>query len=187
MKALTILLLISIIGLPLTPSLIAQQRLVLPAERILSISSPEDSLTQRTLLRFDLPSELANVTVDYAIVRFKAEPVPSGKSATRLSLVVHPVSSGWSSSTTWSNDWKRAGGDFRDRPSTWHAVMADRDNLVEALVTEIVQDWVNGKYENNGLLVLGAAEGSVSFELVDHRRRETDRLAELIVWYTDKD
>jgi hypothetical protein len=187
MKAITILLLISIAGLLVTPSLIAQERLVLPAGGILSISSPEDSLAQRTLLRFDLPAKLANATIDYAILRFKAEPAPVGKSAARLSLVVHPVSSGWNNNTTWSEGWKRAGGDFRDRPSTWHAVAADAGNLVEALVTEIVQDWVDGKYENNGLLVLSTAEGSVSFELVDHERRETDRLAELIIWYTDKD
>ena len=129
----------------------------LPAADVAVIENPECDAERRTLLKFDLPDQLAGVTIELAIVEFRAS-VTSSDTTGVLMLDAFPVTAEWSSGTAaWTEGWDTPGGDFdRSQHGLW-AVATGQNSLVKFDVTGMVRAWVSGSSTNQGLIVQAAS------------------------------
>jgi hypothetical protein len=104
---------------------------------------------RRGLLRFDLSSIPANAIINNATLYIYTRDSRSGVMTT-----IYRVTSGWSETTaTWSSPWNSAGGDYDNQIAIATYYPNTADCMITLNITQLVARWVNGTYENYGLLL----------------------------------
>ncbi|MBM3934297.1 MAG: DNRLRE domain-containing protein [SAR202 cluster bacterium] len=131
--------------------------------------------TFRSLLQFDLSHIPASSTVTDAKLYLNAKEVNG--SGYRMPIDIHRVTQVWSASTstgaTWSarqgtTTWSTPGGSFQATSTGSFMVdtTATTSKWYSSDVTRTVQEWVNGKYDNNGFLLKLASEALTAPQIV---------------------
>lgn len=135
-----------------------------PAADVAVITNPECAAETRGLVRFDLPEELDGMTIEFAVVEFRAC-VAASDAAGMLTLDVFPVATEWSGgAAAWADGWTTAGGDYdRTLHAVWTAASGE-DSVVRFDVTTFARAWASGARPNNGIIVLAAVEGAGGIE-----------------------
>jgi hypothetical protein len=153
-----------------------------PVADLAVITNPESATETRSLMRFDLPEELAGATIEFAVVEFTAS-VSSSDAAGVLTLDAFPVTTEWSGdSAVWAEGWSTPGGDFeRSVHAVWTTVSGE-SSVVRLDATDMVAGWASGAYPNRGLLVRTAPGETGTAEPVG---AAGDRGAPMLtIWYT---
>ena len=151
------------------------------ASAVAVIRAPE-SAESRTLVKFELPGEVAGAEVEFAVVEYAAA-VSSSDAAGVVTLDVFPVTTEWDGDTVaWSDGWSAAGGDFDpERHAVWTAVSGE-GSVVRFDVTEMAAAWVSGTSANLGLIVR-SAPGEVG--TAEPAETAGDRGGPVLrIWYT---
>jgi hypothetical protein len=127
--------------------------LSVPAADAAVIENPECVAERHTLLRFELPDELAGATIELAIVEFRAS-VTSSDTTGALVLDAFAVTTEWSGGTVgWADGWSTPGGDFdRFLHGVWTAP-SGQSSIVRFDVTSMVRAWASGSCANRGVIV----------------------------------
>jgi hypothetical protein len=109
---------------------------------------PDNSADRRGLLKFNLSSIPANATITSATLYLYERGNKTGQTT-----YIYRVTSDWNENTvTWSN-WSLPGGDF-DNSISYFAYLPDQNNCMLTMdTTNLVQAWVNGSYNNYGLML----------------------------------
>jgi len=131
---------------------------------------------QRTLLQFDLGSLPAGELVTSATLRLTAHPSRTVDNSANVPMEVYRLSRPWvESQVTWNvassgDNWSTPGGDFAGTGgSTPYAASSDDPapgSPVEWDVTQLVSEWHQGLYSNNGLAL--APPGSYTSPIMMH-------------------
>jgi hypothetical protein len=109
---------------------------------------PDNGADRRGLLKFDLTSIPANSTVTSATLYLYEQGNKTGQTT-----YIYRVTSGWSEAAATWNSWSAPGGDF-DSGISYFAFIPDQNNCMLTLdISSLVQAWVNGAYNNYGLLL----------------------------------
>jgi hypothetical protein len=158
---------------------------VIPASDLAVISNPEGAAEMRSLMRFDLPEELAGTTIEFAVVEFRAT-VTGSDAAGVLTLDVFPVTTEWSGdAVAWDEGWSTPGGDFdRTIHAVWTAVSGP-SSVVRFDVTDMVAGWASGEYPNCGLIVRSAPGEAGTAQPAEAGGERSGPM--LRVWYTKAD
>jgi hypothetical protein len=109
---------------------------------------PDNGADRRGLLKFDLGSIPANSTITSATLYLYEQ-----GNKTAQTTYLYRVTSNWSESTATWLTWTLPGGDF-DSGTSYFGFIPDQNNCMLTMdVTSLVQAWVNGVYNNYGLLL----------------------------------
>ncbi len=138
-------------------SAFADNRVDIDVSSAYLISSGNDSLSSRVLLKFDLPSKLDDKRIDYAEVVFKA----GVDTLSRYSVMFagYPVTRDWSGAApSWSSPWISEGGDYNDSLYETGLIKARGDGTVRFDITRLVTAWQQGSMSNYGLIIIPAEE-----------------------------
>ena len=136
---------------PLSLGTLEAKELLIKANEVAGIHPSDKSVDLRLLMRFTLPEELRDKSVDFACVSFDAS-CAGEKGA--VSLEAFRVTTRWdASSVSWSGPWEKDGGDWdADASADW--VVAEGDGKTAYLdVTDIVNGWLEEPSSNLGILV----------------------------------
>lgn len=127
---------------------------VLVPDKATAIVSPSDSRDTRVLLYFSLDNiPKSNVTVDFALLRFRAEL----KDAVVCQIDAYPVTKNWytSAEVSWTSPWDNDGGDYIGSYSANNCSVKQewgkKDLSID--VTEIVRNWATEEMNNNGIII----------------------------------
>jgi hypothetical protein len=153
-----------------------------PAADIALIRNPESLTETRSLMRFEVPDELAGATIEFAVVEFSAS-VTASDAAGVLTLDAFPVTTEWSGdAAVWVGGWSTPGGDFdRLLHAVWAAV-SGQSSVVRFDVTDMVAAWLSGAHQNCGLVVRAApGEAGAAEPLGTTGERGAPMLT---IWYT---
>jgi hypothetical protein len=105
----------------------------------------------RLLLKFELPAELADKSIDFACVSVDANSVATKGT---VSLEAFRVTTDWNaSSVSWTGPWTKAGGDWDSDASADWVVGESAEKTVYLDVTDFVNVWLKEPSKNFGLLV----------------------------------
>ena len=105
---------------------------------------------RRGLLRFDLSS----IPTD-AIITSATLYIYTSDSSTGVVTSVYRVTSPWSETTaTWNSPWSIVGGDYNNLISYASYSPNTANCMVTLNLTSLVSQWVNGTYQNYGMLLL---------------------------------
>jgi hypothetical protein len=161
------------------------RRVVIPVSDAAVITNPQSAAEVRSLMRFELPEGLAGVTVEFAVVEFRAAVSGSGEAGV-LTLDVFPMTREWSGdAVAWGEGWDTPGGDFdTTRHAVWTAA-AGPSSVVRFDATEMVAGWVSGEHPNFGLLVRSAPGEAGTAQPADAGGERSGPA--LTVWYTKPD
>lgn len=109
---------------------------------------PDNDADSRGLIKFDLSSIPANSTVTSATLYLYEHDSKDGQMT-----YIYRVTSNWSeNSATWLN-WSLLGGDFDSGISHFTFIPAQNNCRLTMDITNLVQAWVNGTYQNFGLML----------------------------------
>ncbi len=137
--------------------------------------------TTRFLLRFDLPSQLVGSTIDYAELRFRAQP-DSGSGP--LDLAGYRLTTGWDMGTvSWSHPWANPGGDYSDSTLTVSTISGEESQRVSLDLTGILSAWARGR-PNYGLIIKPLIEKGRDLTVVQDPEFPPGVKAEVEVYYT---
>jgi len=177
------LLLVGMLLAVATPS--EARKVVIPVSDAAVITNPQSAAEVRSLMRFDLPEGLTGVTVEFAVVEFRAAVSGSGEAGV-LTLDVFPMTREWSGdAVAWGEGWDTPGGDFdATRHAVWTAA-AGLSSVVRFDATEMVAGWVSGERRNCGLLVRSAPGETGTAQPADAGGERSGPT--LTVWYTQSD
>ncbi len=119
----------------------------------------DGSQASRALMQFSLGALPPQVDVLNAELGMNLYATSTSNGA---SVSVHEVSKSWTTAVTWNkrnstDAWTNAGGDFKAAAYTRTGV-GTSTGWQYWYPTEVVQDWVNGRSPNNGLIVKADAE-----------------------------
>jgi len=157
--AVLIVLLVAVLG----AASIQAKELIISPSKVEAIVSPTEARDSRVLVYFELPRELygKKVEIDKASLVFEAQVTDA-----EYGLVhIFPVTRAWQTeaSVAWSSPWEKAGGDFTQliagKCVTLKAANGEKEILSD--VTFIVMDWVSGRLDNNGLILVPSQEDLV--------------------------
>jgi hypothetical protein len=136
------------------------KELVISPSKVEAIVSPTDARDSRVLVYFELPRELYDrkVVIDNAALVFEAQVTDA-----EFGMVhIFPATRAWQAeaSVAWSSPWEKAGGDFTQRIAGKSITLkaANGEKEISSNVTFIVMDWVSGRLENNGLILVPSQE-----------------------------
>jgi len=109
---------------------------------------PDNAADLRGLLRFDLSAIPANATITSATLYLYEKDNKNGVIA-----YIYRVTSSWTELTaSWNSPWGTAGGDFN--LTSYGSFLAEQKDCMASLnLKNLVQDWVNQKYPNYGLML----------------------------------
>jgi Disaggregatase related repeat/TGF-beta propeptide len=109
---------------------------------------PDNGADRRGLIKFDLSSIPANGTVTSATLYLY-----SHDNKTDQTTYLYRVTSNWNENTvTWLN-WSLLGGDFDSATPHFTFLPAQNNCMLTIDLTSLVQAWVNGTYQNHGLML----------------------------------
>lgn len=174
------LILILVILLQFATTVQAQHKLELSLESPVAMSSGMVDTDQRILFRVSLPPELTDVVIDYAKLTLKVDTTSVAPNELSLGLAVFPLTTSWSPNVSWNNGWDTPGGDYDESVGLFALTSANKGGAIEFQLVEIVQAWVDGRMENNGLILLSAAEERQTLTL-----QGTTGDAKLTIYYTE--
>ena len=119
-----------------------------------SIISPgTDSISNRLLFKFDLPSSLNDKRIDYAEVVFYA----NVDTLSRHSVLFagYPITNEWNkTSASWSNPWTKTGGDFNDSLYEIGMIKTKGDGKVRFDITRLAERWQQQSMPNYGIILI---------------------------------
>ena len=137
----------------------------------------------RILFKFDLPSQLQGVIIDFADLTFFATP-DTGSSYICL-MGAFPVTRSWEpASLSWSNGWTNAGGDHADSIFSTSVIRTSSERPSRVDITDIVQMWVDGTLANYGLMVMPLGDSNRFLKLHANPAFEPDVKAKVRIFYT---
>jgi hypothetical protein len=109
---------------------------------------PDNGADRRGLLKFDLSSIPANSIVTSATLYLYSQDSKTGQTT-----YIYRVTSNWSESTATWLTWSLLGGDFDSGTSHFTFIPAQNNCMLTMDITNLVQAWVNGTYNNYGLML----------------------------------
>jgi hypothetical protein len=109
---------------------------------------PDNGADRRGLVKFNLSSIPVNATITSANLYLYEQSNKAGQLT-----YIYRVTSNWSEgSATWLT-WSLLGGDF-DNGTSYFTYIPNQNNCMVTLdITPLVQAWVNGTYNNYGLML----------------------------------
>jgi hypothetical protein len=127
------------------------RELFVSATDVVAIRSSVASQDTRLLVRFPLPEVLAGKSVDFARVGFNVG-CRGNKGA--VSLEAFRVTTAWNAaSVSWTQPWRKAGGDWDEDTSVDGVVPAGEGKPVYLDITDFVNGWLKEPSSNFGILV----------------------------------
>ncbi len=109
---------------------------------------PDNGADRRGLLKFDLSSIPQNAVINSATLYLYERDNKAGQLT-----YIYRVTSNWNENTVTWLTWALLGGDF-DNSASYFTYIPDQKNCMAALdITQLVQAWVNGTYNNYGLML----------------------------------
>lgn len=124
-----------------------------------------DSISNRPLFKFDLPSKLNDKRIDYAGIVFYAK--SDTLSRHPVLFAGCPVTTNWNKTgVSWSNPWTTEGGDYNDSLYEIGMIKARGDGRVRFNITRLVKRWVHGAAPNHGIIIIPIEEDRKITELV---------------------
>jgi hypothetical protein len=154
-----------------------------PVTEVGSISPAAHSDWGRILLKFDLPGQLTEVTIDYAELLFHVVP-DTGSSYIRL-MGAFPVAKSWEKgSISWSSGWDKAGGDYLDSIYSSCRIRTSPEELTRVDITSILQMWIDGIIPNYGLILIPLEDPTRLLELKPGSNLPNGAKAMVRVFYT---
>jgi hypothetical protein len=137
--------------------------MTLPAVDAGYIVSDAPAPEGRILVRFEMPEELRQGMVEFAVLELRAS-VSSNDEVSCVVLDSFPLTTEWDGATVgWDGTWTSPGGDFdRSEHAVWIAQPGE-DSLLRFDVTDMVRAWASGGLRNCGVVVAasGGAQGAV--------------------------
>ena len=138
--------------------------------------------TTRFLLRFDLPSELEGSTIDYAELRFRAQ--PDSGSEEPLDIAGYRLTTQWDmGSVNWDYPWANPGGDYSDSTLTVSTISGEENQRVSLDLTGMLSAWAKGR-PNYGLILKSLIEKGRNLTVVQDPEFPPGVKAEVKVYYT---
>jgi hypothetical protein len=117
---------------------------------------PDNGADRRGLLRFDLSSIPANANVTGATLYLY-----ENDNKNTQTTYLYRVTSNWNENTVTWQSWLTAGGDF-DNSISYFAYIPDQKNCLLTIdLTSLVQLWVNGTYNNYGVLLYSTGNNHI--------------------------
>ncbi|HTW91605.1 MAG TPA: DNRLRE domain-containing protein [bacterium] len=105
----------------------------------------------RVVLHVNVPEPVLNASIDFAELTFPAFLSDTSKDA--VTVVTHCAQTRWQRDrVTWTEPWKRQGGDFDSVGCAWYASVPGRKHAVVLDITKAVRSWQHGR-ENCGLFL----------------------------------
>ncbi|MGB5476132.1 MAG: DNRLRE domain-containing protein, partial [Thermoanaerobaculia bacterium] len=127
------------------------------------LTRPETDKVNRALFQFDLSALPAGATVSNAVLTIQSNNTRSGDFAD-----IKRVTTAWTETANWntangSTAWGTAGGDF---DSTVLGTLTPDASQQQAVITSLVQDWVDGTLSNYGVILepRGVDDGDAHWE-----------------------
>jgi len=149
---------------------------------VVAISSGD---TTRFLLQFDLPSQLVGSTIDYAELRFSAQP-DSGLEQP-LDIAGYRLTAGWDmDAVSWTYPWANPGGDYNDSTLTVSTLSGEENQRVSLDLTGILSAWAKGR-PSYGLILKPLIEKGRNFTVVQDAEFPPGVKAKVEVYYTAKE
>lgn len=119
---------------------------------------PEYNGEMRGLLRFDLSAIPAGAMITSATLYLNAVDGNNGHVNS-----VYRVTTGWNEATaTWTFPWNLPGGDFEDQTLIATFEIGASGCAIPVDLTGLVSAWVDGTYENEGILIRAVGPRSVA-------------------------
>ena len=131
-------------------------RLELIPQTVSTISSSKETRDIRVLVYFEIPEKIVaeNIHLDYARLIFEAE-ISKEKMG---QIEIYPLTVSWKDSgeLDWSSTWTKDGGDYSvERAGRPVTIKSDEgEKIIQTDVSYIVKDWLNGKMENYGFIIV---------------------------------
>jgi hypothetical protein len=110
----------------------------------------------RTVIRFDLSS----IPVSSTIVDATLEVTVAGTQAGQTVYVYRFISDWAEPTVTWNSPWLTPGGDYD--ATDWGSYSPDVVGTRVINLTTLVQGWVDGTYDNYGIILIGTGSGGTS-------------------------
>jgi hypothetical protein len=128
------------------------------------LRAPKAEQDDRFLLKFDLPTALANKKIDFAAVKLT---LPVDTSLKRpVSFTVFAVSRDWDpENVTWSGSWTTPGGDFNNLYVTTVTILPKRNRPVVADLTPLTRLWAKGTAANFGIILVPIPDENQTYKL----------------------
>ena len=156
----TYVVLIAVLAAVLGAASLQAKELVISPSKVEAIVSPTNAGDSRVLVYFELPKELygKKVVIDNAALVFEAQVTDA-----EFGMVhIFPATRAWQTeaSVAWSSPWEKAGGDFTQRIAGKCVTLkaAKGEEEISSDVTFIVMDWISGRLENNGFILVPSQE-----------------------------
>jgi hypothetical protein len=153
-------------------------QLTIEVDCVVAISS-EDESENGIVVKFDLPSQLENSTIDLAEMYF----VISSESAdsSEFDLIAYPVQTQWNpEDVTWSelSDW------LNDSLVTSGGIDNDGEGEDRLNLTHVIQGWLDGDLSNYGLLITRMQDANYPFHFESYPGASPSVKAVVKVYYT---
>jgi hypothetical protein len=109
---------------------------------------PDNGADRRGLLKFDLSSIPSNAVISSATLYLYEQDNKTGQTTH-----VYRVTSDWNEHTVTWRSWNLFGGDFDISTSYYSYIPDQKDCLLTLDITNLVREWVNGTYNNYGVML----------------------------------
>jgi hypothetical protein len=109
---------------------------------------PDNGADRRGLLKFDLSSIPANAVISSATLYLYEQDNKTGQTTH-----IYRVASDWNEDTVTWRSWNLFGGDFDISTSYYSYIPDQKDCLLTLDITNLVREWVNGTYNNYGVML----------------------------------
>lgn len=109
----------------------------------------------KSLIKFNVSSIPQKDTIANAAITLH---ISSSTATQNITVTAYRITSNWSESgTTWFNDtpistWNNEGGDYLEEIGS--KTITNETNFLNIAITDAVRNWINGTYENYGVLLL---------------------------------
>ncbi len=158
---------------------LAQKKITLKLDGASTVASHPNAEDQRVLLPISLPSELRDVTIDHATLTIVVDTSSFDAESKLLGLGVFPLKAPWSQEQVTLGV---LAGNTDQRRSCVLATSRVKAGRIEFQIADLIQAWVDGELENNGLLIRSSLEGTRNLVL-----RDAQNSIELTIYYTKHD
>ncbi len=143
----------------------------------------DDSISNRLLFKFDLPSSLNDKRIDYAEIDFYTK--VDSLSSQSVMLTAYPLTTDWNKSTaSWSSPWGNSGGDFNDSLGEIGMVKSSGEEKVRLDITHMVERWQKQTLANYGLVVFPLETDRKIDSLEHHPGLASNVYAKVVIYFS---
>ena len=148
-----------------SPSAFSDNRVDIEVSNAAMMVAANDSLSNRLLFKFDLPSKLNDKRIDYAEILFHAK-IDTLSRYSAL-FAAHPLTTNWNKTgISWSSPWTTEGGDYNDSSCGIGLIKTRNDGKIRLDITHLVKRWVHESVPNYGIIIIPLEEKRKITELV---------------------